>query len=160
MEDIARAVTALRSPDTRLAYSALKELRAASRQSDAVYPYLDDFLEMLHSPHSYQRTRGFLLAVANARWDVQNKLDAALPALLAGIQDEKPVTARQCVQALPALAAAKPALAPHIRQAMLNANTACYPESMAPLLEKDIAAALKKMAAAEQGGKQSDTVQE
>ena len=49
------------------------------------------------------------------------------------------------MKALPAIAEAKPYLAPRIRQALLNANTTQYPDSMAMLLEKDIAAALNAM---------------
>lgn len=149
MEELEILVGALCNAPDKEAYRALKELREKSRQSSAVYPYMDVFLGLLGEANSYLRTRGLVLAAANARWDEQKKLDAALGEYLAHIEDEKPITARQCVQALPEIAAAKPALIPQMRRALLNANTARYPESMASLLERDIAAALKALAKAE-----------
>lgn len=145
MMEVEERITVLCQGKDREAYKAMRELQAESLRSAEAVPYMDTFLAMLGSQNSYVRTRGLVLAAANARWDAENKLDGALEEYLAHIGDEKPITARQCVKALPAIAEAKPYLAPRIRQALLNANTTQYPDSMATLLEKDIAAALNAM---------------
>ncbi len=145
METIGNMMEALCCGENKTACKAMRALQEESLRSAAVYPYMDLFLGMLGDANSYVRNRGLVLTAANARWDSENKLDGAMEAYLAHIEDEKPITARQCVQALPAIAVAKPYLAPRIRQALLNANTAQYPDSMATLLEKDIAAALNAM---------------
>lgn len=54
------------------------------------------------------------------------------------ITDEKPICARQCIKLLPLIAAAKPTLAPKIVSALRDANVARYPDSMRPLVQKDI----------------------
>ena len=54
------------------------------------------------------------------------------------ITDEKPNCARQCIKLLPLIAAAKPTLAPKIVSALRDANVARYPDSMRPLVQKDI----------------------
>lgn len=145
METIGNMMEALCCGENKTACKAMRALQEESLRSAAVYPYMDRFLGMLGAASSYVRTRGLVLAAANARWDAENKLDGAMGEYLAHIGDEKPITARQCVKALPAIAAAKPYLVPRIRKALLNANTAQYPDSMATLLEKDIAAALNAM---------------
>lgn len=63
--------------------------------------------------------------------------------------DSKPITARQCVAVLPEIAAAKPELLPRIRSALKQADLSGYPDSMRPLVLKDIVAALQKMDGAE-----------
>lgn len=145
METIGNMMEALCCGENKTACKAMRALQEESLRSAAVYPYMDRFLGMLGAASSYVRTRGLVLAAANARWDAENKLDGAMGEYLAHIGDEKPITARQCVKALPAIAAAKPYLVQRIRKALLNANTAQYPDSMATLLEKDIAAALNAM---------------
>lgn len=131
--------------DTRLAYQALLSLKAESDSSPAVYAYFDRFLEMMDDANSYLRTRGLLLLCANARWDRENKLDGAIDRFLSHISDPKPITARQFIQALPQVALHKPALALRIRAALENADLSAYPESMAPLVLKDITNALRQI---------------
>ena len=64
------------------------------------------------------------------------------------VTDEKPITARQCIQALPEIAAAQPRLIPRIRRTLEHADLSRYRDSMQPLIRRDIAAALQ---AIEQG---------
>ena len=91
-------------------YAAMKELQAVSETSDAVYPYMARLIGMLGSDNSYARTRGLLLIAANARWDTDCLIDENLNHILSHITDPKPITARQFIQSLPALASAKPDL--------------------------------------------------
>ena len=61
------------------------------------------------------------------------------------VTDEKPITARQCIQALPEIAAARPTLTPRIRRALERADLTGYRDSMRPLLLRDIVAVLKQL---------------
>ncbi|MEA4912029.1 MAG: SufBD protein, partial [Oscillospiraceae bacterium] len=88
------------------------------------------------------RNRARYLIAANARWDREKRYDALLDELLRHITDEKPITARQCLQALPEVAAARPELIPRIRAALESADITSYRDSMCPLLQRDIQNAL------------------
>ena len=56
-------------------------------------------------------------------------------------KDEKPITARQCIQALARVGLAKPQYIPQILSCFHNADLSKYKDSMRPLIEKDMAAA-------------------
>jgi hypothetical protein len=131
------------SKDNNAAYQALKTLAALSAESDAVYAYFDRFVRMLQEGSSYIRTRGMLLIAANVRWDEENKIESALGDYLGRILDEKPITARQCIQSLPEIARCKPQFRGRIIEALKNADVSGYADTMRPLLVKDIANALK-----------------
>lgn len=145
MEPLSELVSGLFNKDSNAAYACLQKLQAESARSNAVYPYFDTFAEMLRSDNSYVRTRGMFLIAANAPWDVDNKIDEILDSYLERIEDDKPITARQCIQTLPDLARHKPELAPQIRQALLRANPGKYKPTMQPLVRKDIAEALRRI---------------
>ncbi|MFY9157240.1 MAG: hypothetical protein WAN98_05120, partial [Brevefilum fermentans] len=72
MEDL---INGLMDQDDKKAYECLKKLEEISNQSSKVYRFFDAFVEMLESDHSYIRTRGLRLIAANARWDIDNKID-------------------------------------------------------------------------------------
>ena len=135
----------LRGKDNPAAYWALKQLLAASADSDAVYAWFDEFVDLLGGGNSYIRTRGFLLITANLRWDAAHRVDAVLDRYLSCLADEKPTAARQCIQALPGAVEYRPDLAARLREALEAMDVARYAESVRPLLEKDIANALKKI---------------
>ena len=94
---------------------------------------------------SLVRNRAISILAANARWDKDGKFDLLLDEFLSHVTDVKPITARQCVAALPEIAEAKPNLIPRIRAALEQADLSGYPDSMQPLVLKDIVAALQKM---------------
>ena len=93
------------------------------------------------------RTRGFLLIVANARWDAEERTAGIFDDLARLFNDPKPTTARQCVQAAPALAQAQPTLVPRIAEALEGVDPGRYPNSTAPLVAADVAAALEAVRA-------------
>ena len=95
-------------------------------------------MALLQDPQSYVRTRGLLLIAANARWVKEKTCAAALPFCLELIQDSKPITRRQCIQALPSLSAAHPSLKPSILAALTSAKIQDVPETMQRLIAKDI----------------------
>jgi len=110
-----------------------------------VYRFWDDFAGMMDSGNSYVRTRGLLLIAANAAWDTEHKMDGVLARYLEHVCDEKPITARQCIQALKSIVSARRDLVPEIREALEHADTGGYNANMRPLIERDIAGVMKMM---------------
>ena len=143
--ELAEKIDLLTGKDPYAGYDACVELLEASRRSPAVYAYFDRFAEMMDHKNSYARTRALLLIAANARWDASGKIDALLDGYLAHILDEKPITSRQCVQALPELAEFKPELKERILRALGTADLSQYKDTMRPLIAKDIAAAAEQI---------------
>ncbi len=143
MNDIQELVSGLRGKNDKYAYQCLKQLELESLNSDTVYPYFDLFSAMLDDSNSYIRTRGILLIAANAKWDSDYKIDEIIDSLLNHIMDVKPITARQCIKSLPAIAKYKPDLAGDICSALQTASLAIYKSSMQSLVSKDIQDALK-----------------
>lgn len=142
MTEINTWVTALRDKDQDTAYRAFLKLRAESRASAQVLPFLPEFFSLTGEASAYLRTRGLLLVCANAKWDTAGHIDEKLPLLLAHITDEKPTVARQFLQAVPELARAKPHCVPAIRRALEQADFSAYRDSMRPLAEEDRRVAL------------------
>lgn len=140
--NIAEWVHMLRCPDNREAYRALQSLQEASELDNAVYAYIDAFIEMMRDSNSYVRTRGLTLIACNAKWDEEGKIDGIIDEYLGHITDGKPITARKCIKSLPKLAEAKPNLMPHIASSLRQADTSQYTDSMRPLIQNDIRDAL------------------
>lgn len=143
VNDIQELVYGLRDKNDKNAYQCLKQLELESINSDAVYAYFDYFAEMLDDLNSYIRTRGILLIAANAKWDKDYKIDEIIDIYLKHIIDDKPITSRQCIKALPVIATYKPDLIDVICEALRKANPEIYKSSMQPLVSKDIQESLK-----------------
>lgn len=141
--DIENLVNGLMDADNHHAYQCLKQLEDESAKASSVYPYFDIFAEMLDHANSYMRTRGILLIAANAKWDADYKIDEIIGKYLNHITDIAPITARQCIQALPALVRYKPELKNDVANALRMANPSRYKSSMRPLVQKDIQSALE-----------------
>ncbi len=138
-------IACLTGKDAKAAYSLAQQITEESRASDAWYSHFDEFASLLSHKNSLVRNRAISILAANARWDREGKFDALLDEFLSHITDAKPITARQCVAALPEIAEAKPELIPRIRTALEQADLSGYPDSMQPLVLKDIIAALEKI---------------
>lgn len=146
MDEIQALVLALNGRDAKEGCAAMNRLLELSCRTDAVAPHLPEFAALLREKSSYARVRGALLLCANAKWDRAGVVDAALGDLLSMVGDPKPIAARQAVAALPELAAARPELVEKIRAALENADPeARYADSMAPLVRRDICAALETL---------------
>jgi hypothetical protein len=78
------------------------------------------------------------LISANAKWDNEFKIDEVINQYLKHITDDKPITARQCIKALPNIAKNKPELKADIILALNKADISKYKDSMQPLIAKDI----------------------
>ncbi len=138
-------ITRLTGKDAKDAYAFTQQIVEESRTSDAWYPCFDRFAELLRHKNSLIRNRAIAILAANARWDREGKFDALLDEFLSHVTDVKPITTRQCVAALPEVAEAKPELIPRIQAALKQADLSGYPDSMQPLILKDIVAALQRI---------------
>ena len=143
--DFDTCIACLTGKDTKAAYALAQQITEESRASDTWYSHFDEFVVLLSHKNSLVRNRAISILAANARWDREDKFDTLLDEFLSHITDVKPITARQCVAALPEIAEAKPNLIPRIRAALEQADLSGYPDSMQPLVLKDIGAALQKM---------------
>lgn len=138
-------IARLTGKDAKTAYAFAQQITEESRASDAWYPCFDRFAALLRHKNSLVRSRAISILAANARWDEEGKFDALLEEFLSHVTDEKPITARQCAASLPEIAETKPTLIPRIRAYLERADISGYPDSMRPLLQKDIAAVLDKI---------------
>jgi hypothetical protein len=133
-EDIAPLVSRLDSAEDKIRYPAFLLLWERSRIMDDVYPFGDLLAEKLRGEHSYQRSIGAMLLAVNARYDAANKTREMLPYYLQLLHDPKPITVRQCAQALPNILRAKPELASEIEQAVLAVDLMMYKDTMRKLI--------------------------
>ena len=132
-------IARLTSKDDKCACAFSDQIISESRETDTWYAYLDVFASLLDDPKSLVRNRALHILAANARWDEENRFDLILPDFLAHITDEKPITARQCIQALVQVGQAKPQYIPTILSSLRRADLSKYKDSMRPLIERDIA---------------------
>ena len=136
----------LTAKNDKFACALADQIIAESRETDRWYGHFDAFASLLEHPKSLVRNRALHILAANAQWDEGNRFDAVLPAFLTHITDEKPITARQCVQALAEVGRAKPQYIPMILEALHEADLSKYKDSMRPLIEKDIQATIAALA--------------
>ncbi|MDD6038894.1 MAG: SufBD protein [bacterium] len=141
-EDIVAKLTV---KDDAYACGLAEKIISESEDSDAWYEYFDDFATLLDHPKSLVRNRALFILAANAQWDEENRFDAILSDYLKHVTDEKPITARQCIQALAQVGLAKPSYIPRILECLEQADLSKYRDSMRPLIEKDIEETKKKL---------------
>ena len=135
----------LTSKDDQYACAIANQIISESQDTDAWYPYFDTVASLLNHPKSLVRNRALQILAANAQWDDENRFDAILPDYLAHVTDEKPITARQCIQALTQVGMAKPQYIPRIIACFHDADLSKYKDSMRPLIQKDMDEAEKAL---------------
>ena len=128
----------LTSKNDRFSCAYAEKIISESRETDEWYEYFDDFASLLGHPKSLVRNRALHILAANAQWDEENRFYGILPEYLSHITDEKPITARQCIQALAQVGLAKPGYIGRILSDLRGADLSKYKDSMRPLIEKDI----------------------
>lgn len=99
-DDISQLVDLLSLKDDKVRYKALRLLLNRSSFYGDVYPYWDIFQDKLKSGNSYQRSIGVMMIAENVKWDNENKFDKTAGDYWKVLNDEKPITIRQCIQAL------------------------------------------------------------
>lgn len=83
--------------DNNSAYKTLLELETITTESNELYFYFDDLLNMLNSNKSFIRVRGFRLICSLAKWDNENKINDNILLILKELDDEKGTSVRQCL---------------------------------------------------------------
>ncbi len=136
--DIPALVERLASAEDKIRYPAFLLLKERSAICADVYPFWDALDEKLTHENSYQRSIGAMLLSANAKHDAQGKLKQTLPRYLALLNDPKPITVRQCAQALPEILRAKPEYVEPIGNAILSVSLLDYKETMRKLILLDL----------------------
>lgn len=136
--DIQNIVDGLVNGEHKYAYQCLKQLEDESNHSCDVYRFFDIFASMLDNTSSYTRSGGIILISANAKWDVDYKIDKIIDRFLKHISDDKPSTSRQCIKSLPLLVKYKPNLKDCVVNELYKANPLIYKESMHSLILNDI----------------------
>jgi hypothetical protein len=135
----------LTSSDNKRAYNALKELLAVSEENNQVYSYFDKFVEMMNDrSNSYIRTRALRLIAFTSKWDKENKVNLIIEDYLKHIEDEKPITSRQCIKDTVVIAKNKPELIETILKALEKFDR-IYEDSMQSLIYKDRKKAIRQI---------------
>ncbi len=137
-DDIRQFVEWLSLKDDNVRYQAFLLLQSRSLSFDDVYPYWDILRGKLKSGNSYQRSIGLMLVAENAKWDADNKMEDTLEEFLALLNDEKPITIRQCIQSLGKIASFKPDLNEQIAGRLVSFNLMAVKETMRKSILLDI----------------------
>ena len=132
-------IAKLTAKDDRSACAFADQIISESQETDAWYEYFDAFASLLDHPKSLVRNRVLHILAANARWDEENRFNLIISDFLTHVTDEKPITARQCIQALAQVGQAKPQYIPMILSCLHGADMSKYKDSMRPLIERDMA---------------------
>ena len=136
--DVGYMLSMLEDKDTSAAFEILKELENLSNNSNALYPYIDKFIDMTGSEKYVVRVRGFRLFCKQAKWDVNNIIDENLKDTLSILNDEKPTAVRQALTALHDLVLYKEELRDFVKERVLAIDYYKYKDTMHSLIAKDI----------------------
>lgn len=120
------------------AYKTLTELEAVTAESNKLYIYFDDLLEMLSGEKTFVRVRGFRLICSLAKWDNENKINKNIDVILKELEDDKGTSVRQCLEKLNLILMYKSELRDIIKIKIKNLDLSKYKESMQSLIKKDI----------------------
>ena len=131
-------IAKLTSKEDQYACAFADKIISESQDTDKWYECFDAFASLLNHPKSLVRNRALHILAANARWDDENRFDTILDDYLEHVTDEKPITARQCIQAIVQVGKAKPQYISRIRSCFHGADLSKYKDSMRPLIEKDM----------------------
>ncbi len=137
-EDIPQLVEWLNLKDDNIRYQAFLLLQNRSSFCNDVYPYWDTLQSKLKSDNSYQRSIGLMLIAENVKWDAENRMEGAIDEYLLLLNDEKPITIRQCIQSLGKIASAKPGLNGKIASRLISFDLIAVKETMRKSILLDI----------------------
>ena len=137
-EDIPQLVEWLALKDDGIRYQAFLLLQNRSVFADDVYPYWDAFRSRLKSGNSYQRSIGLMLIAENVKWDTEERMEDTIDEYLELLNDEKPITIRQCIQSLGKIVAYKPGLNEKIAGRLISFHLMAVKETMRKSILLDI----------------------
>lgn len=144
-DDIDLLVAWLKEKDDTLRYAAFLLLKSLSLKSCKVYKYWDTFAGMIHDSNSYQRSLGLMLISENVRWDKEDKFGAICSEYLKHCDDEKFITARQCIQGLGVICEHSTKYNGEILDALLKIDLTRRKDTQKDLLLTDIIEVLGKL---------------
>lgn len=98
----------LYNKDNNSAYKNLLELEIITTESNELYSYFDDLLEMLNNYNTFIRVRGFRLICYLAKWDFENKINHNIDKILKELEDDKGTSIRKCLEKLNLILMYKP----------------------------------------------------
>lgn len=124
--------------DDKIAYSNLLELEAEATESNELYNYFDELIEMLNNDKSFVRVRAFRLICALAKWDKENKIDNNIDFILNELDDNTSTSVRQCLDKLNLILIYKAELSDKIENKLMKLELSKYKESMQSLIKRDI----------------------
>jgi len=79
-----------------------------------------------------------MLLAENVKWDTENRMEGTIDEILLLLNDEKPITIRQCIQSLGKIASAKPELNDKIASRLISFNLNAVKETMRKPILPDI----------------------
>ena len=135
----------LYNEDNNSAYKTLLELEIITTESNELYNYFNEFLNMLNNKKTFIRVRGFRLICSLAKWDNENKINKNIDIILKELEDEKGTSVRQCLEKLNLILMHKIELTDIIENKVRNLELSKYKESMQFLIKKDIDYILKHL---------------
>ncbi len=136
--DIPQLVDYLSLKDDNARYQAFLLLQNRSSFFDDVFPYWDTFRNKLRSDNSYQRSIGLMLIAENVKWDSENMMENTIDEFLELLNDEKPITIRQCIQSLGKIAPYKPSINGKIADRLVSFDLMAVKETMRKSILMDI----------------------
>lgn len=143
--ELSQLVEWLTLKDDKIRYQAFQMLIARSHQTRDVYVFWDNFCEKLTNDNSYQRSIGMMLLAANTQWDVDNRINAVIDDCLELVNDEKPITARQCIQSLNNIVNHKSHLCDKIADKLMSVDILSIKPTMQKLILLDILGVLARI---------------
>jgi len=141
-DDIPQLVEWLSLKDGNIRYQAFLLLQNRSLFVNDVYPYWHVFRSKLKSDNSYQRSIGLMLIAENVKWDEESRMEDTIDEYLELLNDEKPITIRQCIQSLGKVVPYKPGLNNKIASKLVLFNLMAIKETMRKSILLDILNAL------------------
>lgn len=137
-DNISHLIESLSLKDDNIRYQAFLLLQNRSLLFNDVYPYWDIFKGKLKSDNSYQRSIGLMLIAENVKWDTDNNIEDTIDEYLKLLNDEKPITVRQCIQSLGKIATSKPSLNDKISSELISIDLMLIKETMRKSILLDI----------------------
>lgn len=124
--------------DNKIAYEVLTELENDVTESNELYNYFDELLNMLNNEKTFVRVRAFRLICLLSKWDNENKIENNIDFILNELDDETSTSVRQCLAKLNLILIYKSELSEKIKTKLNQLDLSKYKESMQSLIKKDI----------------------
>ncbi|MGN0906608.1 MAG: GNAT family N-acetyltransferase [Bullifex sp.] len=126
----------LTDKDNVRAFAFAEKVVSMSESSDIWSRQVNRLTPLLADKSAFVRIRVAMIITSQARWI---PLDDVLPELLKLLHDKKPSAVRQCLSLLASLIKEHPRYTDSVIKEVRSMDLSAYPDTMRPLIEKDIA---------------------